>query len=267
MPEIIADAEHDRDRGQHRAQLAAQQPPQRDPDHSRTPRFIASRTSPAVRRPAGRARPGRRPGTASGRRCAAARASWVTITSSGRSSSTASRSSCRISALVVESRLPVGSSAKTTVGLRHQGAGDRHALLLAARELGRAVLAAVGQPDLARSPVDPRRARACGRRSCSGSRMFSSARQHRQQVEELEHEPDVVAAQLGELLVVHARDRRARRSRPCPWWAVSSPARMCISVDFPEPGRPHHRRELALGMSSVTPRRASTPRLPRRTGG
>ena len=39
-----------------------------------------------------------------------------------------------------ESRLPVGSSAKTTVGLRDERPGDRDALLLAARELGRAVL-------------------------------------------------------------------------------------------------------------------------------
>jgi hypothetical protein len=34
------------------------------------------------------------------------------------------------------SRLPVGSSARTSGGLRDQGAGDRDALLLAARQIG-----------------------------------------------------------------------------------------------------------------------------------
>ena len=39
---------------------------------------------------------------------------------------------------------------------------------------------------------------------------------------------------------------------------LSSPARMCISVDLPEPGRAHHRGQPAPAMSSETPRRAST---------
>ena len=70
---------------------------------------------------------------------AAACASCVTITVVWPSVSTESRSSARISPLVVESRLPVGSSANITLGPRDERAGDGDALLLAAGELRRAV--------------------------------------------------------------------------------------------------------------------------------
>ena len=70
---------------------------------------------------------------------AAACASWVTITVVWPSVSTESRSSARISPLVRESRLPVGSSANITRRARDERAGDGDALLLAAGELGRAV--------------------------------------------------------------------------------------------------------------------------------
>ncbi len=44
------------------------------------------------------------------------------------------------------SRLPVGSSASISVGLRHHGAGEAHALLLAARQRARQMGDAVAQP-------------------------------------------------------------------------------------------------------------------------
>ena len=47
---------------------------------------------------------------------------------------------------VAASRLPVGSSANSSFGPMDEGAGQRHALLLAARELGRVVVAASLQP-------------------------------------------------------------------------------------------------------------------------
>ena len=52
-----------------------------------------------------------------------------------------------ISSLVRVSRAPVGSSARMIGGLVDQRAGDGHALLLAAGELGGLVVRAVGQPD------------------------------------------------------------------------------------------------------------------------
>ena len=71
----------------------------------------ARRSGRAVRR-----RPCRRPGRSPGLRNAAARGSWVTMTMVWPRLSTASRMNCRISLPDVESRLPVGSSAKMISG-------------------------------------------------------------------------------------------------------------------------------------------------------
>ena len=49
--------------------------------------------------------------------------------------------------LVRESRLPVGSSARMSLGIHDHGARDSHALLLAAGELIGAVLHAVSETD------------------------------------------------------------------------------------------------------------------------
>jgi len=69
-----------------------------------------------------------------------------------------SRSSSRMDAPVAESRFPVGSSAITSAGRpAGQGAGDRGALLLAARELAWAVPGAVAEPDLLSAASEPPR--------------------------------------------------------------------------------------------------------------
>ena len=83
------------------------------------------------------------------------------------------------------------------LGLADQRPRDRHALLLAAGELGRAMARAVGEPDgrerlahrAARQPPagEPRRQRDVLRRG-----------QRRQQVEGLEDEPDALAPQAGQ---------------------------------------------------------------------
>ena len=107
-----------------------------------------------------------RPSARKSTRCAiaAARASCVTMTMVWPYSSTDRRSSSRISWPVAESRLPVGSSAKRTVGPGDERAGDRDALLLAAGELRRPV----------REPVRrgrrPRRAARTSRRPASRPR-------------------------------------------------------------------------------------------------
>ena len=60
-------------------------------------------------------------------------------------------------AAVAGSRLPVGSSASRDAGTVGDGAGDRHALLLAPRQLRRPVVAACGEAEvieqLARPPL------------------------------------------------------------------------------------------------------------------
>ena len=93
--------------------------------------------------------------------------------------------------------------------LRDERARDGDALLLAAGELGGAVAAAVVQADLVRA----------GRRRspCRASRPAMRERQehvlvggqHRQQVEELEDEADVLAAQLRDLVVLQLPEARA----------------------------------------------------------
>ena len=103
------------------------------------------------------------------------------------------------------------------LGLQQQRAGDRDALLLAARQLAGRVRRAVAEPD----EVEQRRARgraiaASARRAISaGSSTFSSAVSDGQQVEELEDEADVVAAQARQRLVVEPVVARAGRRRRC----------------------------------------------------
>ena len=76
---------------------------------------------------------------------------------------------------LAESRLPVGSSARSTSGLPGDRAGHRHALLLAARELRRVVVQPVQQAHPLQGLV--RRAPALARPACrdsvSGSSTFS----------------------------------------------------------------------------------------------
>ena len=144
----------------------------------------------------------------------AARGSCVTITVVWPKPSTAVRRTSRISWLVAESRLPVGSSANRTVGRVTQRACHRDALLLAARQLGRPVREPIGQADALDELAQP----------CLVDRAAGDLRrqqdvlprgQHRQQVEELEDEADVLAAQLGQALVVEIGDLDAADRKPC----------------------------------------------------
>src|SRR5207237_1241720 len=109
------DAEHDRERRQRRAELPPGEALQGDAGHSALSSFITASTSAGSERGRSRTiRPSARKRTRSA--IAAARGSWVTMTVVWPKTSTESRIRCRISSLVAESRLPVGSSAKTTVG-------------------------------------------------------------------------------------------------------------------------------------------------------
>ena len=113
-----------------------------------------------------------------------------------------------------ESRLPVGSSAKTTAGSVIERAGDRDALLLAARELGRLVRAAVGQADLRRA-AHSRLPFGLLTRERQRQHDVLLRRQLRDQVERLEDEADALAAEQRQLLVLHRRDVRRPRCRRC----------------------------------------------------
>src|SRR5206468_4605048 len=108
-------AQHDRERRQRGPELASEQPLERDADHLVVTSSSASRISCVVEGPSSLTiRPSARNRIRSA--IVAAWASWVTMTVVWPYVETESRSRLRISPLVVESRLPVGSSANITVG-------------------------------------------------------------------------------------------------------------------------------------------------------
>ena len=120
-------------------------------------------------------------------------------------SSTARRSRPSTSAEDLESRLPVGSSAKTTAGR------ETSARAMATRccwppesSAGRCVRRS--RRPTASTSVSSQPSSAFVPASISGSRMFSRADEDRDQVEGLEDEAELVAAQRGEALVVEVRE-------------------------------------------------------------
>ncbi len=99
----------------------------------------------------------------------------------------------------------MGSSANRTAGPGDEGAGHGDALLLAAGELGRTVRQAVLQADGLDDGAPPGLVRpAAGQRERQDDVLVG--RQRGQQVEALEDEADLVAAQLREPLLLEARD-------------------------------------------------------------
>ena len=194
------DADDDRERGEDEPALARQRRSCRlSLSMAQSPkRFMRSSTASARRVEASRRRclPSARNTTRSA--YDAAVGSWVTITIVWPSSLTALRMNSRISAPARLSRLPVGSSAKMISGRRGQGAGHGDALLLAARQLARAVRQAVAQPDGVDHAVDPR---LVGLAAGEGDRERDVlvGVERRDQVEGLEDEADLVAPQDREL--------------------------------------------------------------------
>ena len=165
-------------------------------------------------RPSRPSRSRRRRGRAPGRRSAAARASCVTMTTVWPSSSTDSRRSVedlvRRTAVEVAGRL-VGEEHGRP---RDERPCDRDALLLAAGELGRAVRATVGEADARDHLGHPGLVRLLAR-DRERQEDVLLRRQHREQIEELEDEADVPAAQLRQLVSFERRDVRAvDRRRP-----------------------------------------------------
>ena len=151
--------------------------------------------------------------------------------------------------------------------LRDERTRDRDPLLLAARELGGTVREPLGEADRGGQLLEP-----AGVGLLAGDRERQDdvllRGQHRQQVEELEDEADVLAPQLRQLRVVQLADRGAGDRRPSPAVGLSRPARMCISVDLPEPDGPITAVSSPLCDLDRDAARARAPRSrPRRTGG
>jgi len=151
----------------------------------------------------------------------------------------------RISAPVLESRLPVGSSGEDDGGPGDEGAGPGDPLLLPAGHLGRAVPQPGPQPDRVDHPVVPRR---LGLLAGDRQRQPDVLRrgQRRQQVVGLEDEADLLAAQQRQLPF-----GQVAQLRPAdPHLAAGDPVQPGQAVHqrrLARAARPHHRREPALG--------------------
>ena len=106
---------------------------------------------------------------------------------------------------VPESRLPGRLVGQQDRGLVRQRARDRDALLLAAGELRRIVMAARAEADFRQQRVGPRaRIRRAGDLERHAHVLPRGER--RQQVEELEDEADALAAEPREIVFRHRRD-------------------------------------------------------------
>ena len=175
-----------------------------------------------------------------GRSGAARSRSCVTITKLVPSVCDSSSIRSKTVSAVPPSRLPVGSSASTQAGLRHQRARDRHALALAARQLARPMLRAMRRCPRARASHAPRGAtpRSVMRRIRSGIATLSSARELRQQMMELVDEAERAVAQIVALALASASVNGLPSSDTRPALGSSSPPSTCSSVLLPEPDAP-----------------------------
>ena len=116
-----------------------------------------------------------------------------------------------IASPVAPSRLPVGSSASRIAGRRDRGAGERDPLLLAARELRRIMLEPGGEADrgeLVGGAVEG----VAGAGELERRRDVLERGHRRDQVEGLEDDADVGAAEARQRVLAHRRQllRRAR---------------------------------------------------------
>ncbi len=138
-----------------------------------------------------------------------------------------------------------------------EGAGDRDALLLAARQFARVVAGAVAEPD----PAERRRGLGEGVAAAvelERDRDVLERGHRRQQVEALEDYADPGAAQAGETVFVEGGEVLAGQRDPAGALGCSRPAITIISVDLPEPDGPISATVSPAASVSDTPRRIST---------
>ena len=165
---------------------------------------------------------------------------------------------------VAWSRLPVGSSAIRIAGFGRQRAGDRHALLLAARQLA----GIVGQPVAEARPLRARARRARTASACAGKlQRHGDILQRRHvgdEVERLEDDADVAARESARSGPRSCRSRSSPAMRDRARYR-RAPARRCTisSVDLPEPDGPTMPVASPRATSSVTPFRIWTRAAPR----
>ena len=257
-PSTIATAVSDR------PQLAAEEPSQRDEDHLRDFGHRREDLGRSAARRA-RARSGRRRGRGRGPRSTrpARRASPSPSSARGRSStSAAARGS---PPPVFESRLPVGSSAKTTVGCAtSERAIATRCCCPPDSSAGRCDFRS-SRPTRSHQIREERRIRLLARDRERQQDVLLGG-EHRQQIEELEHETDVATAQQRHVAVRERADVLAG-DRDRPRCRLVERGEQVHQRRLARARRAHHRDELALAARRAR-RRATRRRRsrPRRTG-
>ena len=237
------DAEHDRDRRQARPHLAAEQALQCNEGHRPTA-LRTSRISACDERPSSLTiSPSARKSTRSAIVAAFGSCVTITVVCPYGVDGAADEAEDLGRGLGVEvARRLVGEEHRRA---RHERAGDGDALLLAARELGGPVRAAVLEAGRRQELLEPL---ALGPRACDRERQGDVLlrRQHREQVEELEDEADVATPELREVVVLERRDvdavdldRAARR--------LVETGEDVHERRLARPGRAHDRCQVAAG--------------------
>ena len=201
-----------------------------------------------------------------GARAASPRRAWRRSPSS-RARRPESASSSMISPPVAVSRLPVGSSASTTRGSTDERPRDRDALLLAAGQVRRQMVGALGEPHLAEQ-LQRAGAIAAGRDELHLDVLDRG--QRRDQVELLEDEAECAQPQLGELVVAELREvaaleqhlaaRSAGRARRAAAAASSCRSRSALRARRTRPPRSRGRPRRARARSSARAGRTSRRR-------
>jgi len=130
-------------------------------------------------------------------------------------------------------------------GLRDERARDRDALLLAAGELGGPVLAATLDPGARQQLGEPLLLGPLAG-DCEREEDVFACAEHGQEIEELKHEADVLAAQLREMRVVEARDVAPGNFHGAAGGLVEA-GEDVHERRLARPGGPHDGDELALG--------------------
>ena len=136
------------------------------------------------------------------------------------------------------------------IGPGRQGAGDGDALLLATGELARAMGQAVAEADGLDDRAQPRSVGAAAGQGQQERDVLLGV-ERRQQVVGLEHEPDPLPAEAGQLAVGQVpRSTSPMKARP--EVSVSRPARQCINVLLPDPDGPITAVKRSAGRPTVT---------------
>ena len=215
----------------------------------------------ARRRRARRGRSGRRPARGRDRRPRRRPASWVTMTTVWPNSSTARRSSASTSSLSPRVEVAGRLVGEHDRGFAEQRPGDRDPLLLAARELGRAVRRAGRRARPRRSAARAAPDRASGRRASAAGGCSPRASSTGSRLKNWNTKPTLSRRSSVSSASSSVAEVDRRRSPPSPRSAGRGPARHVHQGRLAGARRTHDRGQPALGEVDVTPSSAA-PGLP-----